>query len=118
MNLNRQQVETFYHVIWNQHDKSAIPDVLSENFEFRGSLGLLKQGHTGFSEYLDMVHQALGNYRCDIEELLCDENRVFAKMLFSGIHRNEFMGYPATGREVSWQGAALFHFSDGLVAKL
>ncbi len=118
MNINQQQVETFYHVIWNQHDKSAIPGVLSESFEFRGSLGFLKQGHAGFAEYLDMVHGALADYRCDIEELVCDETRVFARMTFSGLHRAEFLGFPATGQKVSWQGAALFHFADGLVQKL
>ena len=65
-----------------------------------------------------MVHTALGDYRCDIDELVCEDSKAFAKLTFSGTHRAEFLGRPATGQSVSWKGAALFHFSDGLVEKL
>lgn len=118
MNLEEKQVRKFYDVIWNQYDKRAIPDVLAVEFVFRGSLGQEKTGHEGFSEYLDMVHKALGNYECQIKEIVCDANRAFARMKFSGTHRNEFMGFPATGKHVTWDGAALFHFTDGLITNL
>jgi hypothetical protein len=45
-----------------------------------------KKGHAGFAEYVDMVHQALGEYKCIIEELVAEHNKVFAKMNFTGIH--------------------------------
>ncbi len=95
-----------------------IPEVLHEDFLFRGSLGLEKRGHSGFIEYLDLVHTALANYHCHIEELVTDETRVFARMLFSGLHRNEFLGFAATKREVSWSGAALFHFDKSRIRSL
>ena len=112
------QVRRFYNEIWNQHDKSVIPEVLHEDFVFRGSLGLEKRGHGGFIEYLNFVHHALANYHCQIVELVCDEDRVFARMLFSGLHQNEFLGFSATGQAVNWPGAALFHFKNGLVSSL
>jgi len=118
MNLEEVQIHKFYDVIWNQHDKSAIPDVLAEEFVFRGSLGQEKIGHEGFSEYLDMIHEALGNYECQIIELVSEPQRAFARMKFSGVHRNEFMGLSPTGKLVTWDGAALFHFTNGLVTSL
>jgi hypothetical protein len=39
-------------------------------------------------------------------------------MRFSGIHRSEFFGYPATGKPVEWAGCALFTFKEGKVADL
>ena len=112
------QVKRFYNEIWNQHDKSVIPQVLHEDFSFRGSLGEEKRGHAGFIEYLDAVHHSLANYHCQIVELVSADNRVFARMLFSGRHQNELLGFVGTGREVNWQGAALFHFDNGLVCSL
>ncbi len=97
-------------MLWNAHDKGAIPSVLHENFTFRGSLGQEKRGHEGFAEYLDRVHSAFGDYRCVIEELVAEGDKTFAKMPFTGIHRAELMGYPPTQKRVSWAGCALFTF--------
>ena len=108
--MHEEQVRKFYSILWNARDKDAIPTVLHEDVTFRGSLGLEKKGHGGFAEYVDLVHAALGDLRCIIEDLVSDEDRVFAKMTFTGIHQSELMGYPPTHRKVSWPGAALFTF--------
>jgi predicted ester cyclase len=78
-------------------------------------VGQEKRGHTGFAEYVDMVHKALGEYRCIIEDLVSEGNKVFAKMTFSGIHREKFMGYSPTHQRVSWNGCALFTFEGELI---
>ena len=108
--MHKEQVRKFYEVLWDKHDTDAIPSVLHEDFTFRGSLGQEKRGHGGFAEYVDMVHRALGDYKCIIEDLVAEENKVFAKMTFTGIHRNPFMDYAPTGKRVSWSGCALFTF--------
>jgi len=43
MNFIRQQLEKFYRVLWDEHDKSAIPDVLAQ-----GCLGTF----LGYSVYI------------------------------------------------------------------
>lgn len=118
MNSHERQVRKFYGVLWEQHDKSEIPNVLHEAFTFRGSLGQERRGHQGFGEYLDMVHAALANYECIIEDLVCGPEKVFAKMRFTGIHQGEFMGHAPTRKRVSWAGCALFTFDGDKVADL
>lgn len=118
MNELRSQVERFYRDLWDNHDKEAIPEVLHEDFTFRGSLGLEKRGHLGFAEYVDMVHEALGEYKCTIDDLVVDPPRVFARMSFAGTHRGPFMGYAPTGKKVSWAGAALFTFRGCKIAEV
>ncbi|WP_261844921.1 ester cyclase [Aliamphritea ceti] len=115
--LRKQQVRKFYEVLWDALDKQAIPDVLHEDFVFRGSLGQEKTGHAGFAEYVDMVHLALGDYSCIIEELVAEGEKVFAKMSFTGIHRNDFMGYSPTNKRLTWHGCALFTFREGRIAE-
>lgn len=108
--MYKEQVRKFYKILWDAHDKDAIPSVLHEDFTFRGSLGLEKRGHGGFSDYVDMVHKALGDYKCIVEELVAEDDKVFAKMLFTGVHRDDFLGHPPTQKRVSWNGCALFTF--------
>lgn len=114
----RAVVESFYADVWNRHDKSKIPALLRDNFTFRGSLGQAKVGHDGFGAYVDFVHTALANYRCDILDLVVEDSKAFARMRFSGTHRGEFFGFKPTQKHVEWLGSALFSFEGDKVADL
>jgi steroid delta-isomerase-like uncharacterized protein len=111
-------VRRFYHDVWNAHDRSAIAELLTEDFRFRGSLGRESVGLPAFAGYVDSVHESLGDYRCEIEDLVSEGERGFARMSFSGIHRGRLLGHPPTGRRVSWAGAALFHARGGKLESL
>lgn len=110
------QVERFYCDLWNRQDKAAIPEILQEDVTFRGSLGQAKTGHAGFADYVDGVHAALGEYSCTIHDLVVEAPKAFARMSFSGIHRNAFLGFPPTGKRVSWTGCALFTFGGDRIS--
>jgi steroid delta-isomerase-like uncharacterized protein len=101
-------VESFYTDIWNRRDCGVAEKILDPGFRFRGSLGSETSGIPAFLAYVDAVHAALDNYRCTIEELVADERRASARMMFSGRHCGPLLGVPATGREVCWAGAAFF----------
>mgnify|MGYP000692604395 CR=1 FL=1 len=64
------------------------------------------------------VIRALADYQCLIQDQMEQDNRVFARMLFQGRHVGSFLGVPPTGRQLAWQGAALFTFDGSLVADL
>jgi predicted ester cyclase len=98
----------FYERIWNSGDANALPELLSLEFAFRGSLGAELTGLTAFWEYVCGVRNALNQYRCDILECVTESSCAFARMRFSGIHVGDFRGYAPTGLAVSWEGAALF----------
>ena len=116
--MQKDQVRKFYNVIWDEYNKDEIPSVLHRDLTFRGSLGQEKKGREGFIEYLDTLHKALGGYASFIEEMVEEGNKVFAKMTFSGVHQNNFMGYAPTHLRVSWKGCALFTFKDGLASDI
>lgn len=108
----------FYDEIWNIPDFSVIPEILAPDVTFRGSLGAVKRGHDEFADYVRSVTDALDGYRCDMENLVAEGDQVVARMMFSGLHHATFLGVPATGRRVSWAGAAFFTFEADLVSDL
>ncbi|MFS1522494.1 ester cyclase [Microbulbifer sp. 2304DJ12-6] len=114
--MHKEQVRRFYEEIWNMNNKAIISSVLLESFTFRGSLGQETQGYRGFLEYVDSVHNALGDYRCTINEIVSEGKQVFAKVTFCGIHRGELMGFFPTQHIVSWVGCALFTFQGNRIS--
>jgi len=116
--MHKDQVQKFYQEIWEKGDKSAISEVVTADFIFRGSLGTESRGREHFAAYVDQVRRALDDYTCEILDIVAESNQVFARMLFSGIHNGPLLGFPATGRQVSWHGAALFTFDGDRIAQL
>lgn len=111
-------VERFYFEVWNQADESAAREILADDFGFRGSLGPGDSGVDGFIDYMRAVHGCLGNYRCEIEELIIAGNKAAARMRFSGIHKGTFYGVPPTKRKIAWIGAAFFTCSADRIVDL
>jgi len=101
-------VKRFYSEVRDAGNLALIPEICDPKMTFRGSLGETQRGPAGFAEYVIRVRGSLGGYRCIIEEAVVEDDRVFARMLFSGTHRTSFMGYAATHKVVRWAGAALF----------
>ena len=114
----RQAVEAFYDRVWNRGDKAAIPELIHDDFTFRGSLGPTMTGHAAFSTYVDGVTEALADYRCTILDVVSEGERAFARMRFEGIHRAQFLGFAPTGRRVAWAGAALFTLKSDKIVDL
>lgn len=112
------QVATFYGRIWNAGDLDAASALLTDAFEFRGSLGTELQGRAEFLEYVRSIRSALGDYHCEILECVTEGDRAFAQMRFAGRHIGVFRGFPPTGKPVQWSGAALFRFEGPAIAQL
>jgi SnoaL-like polyketide cyclase len=68
--------------------------------------------------YVDVVTGALGQYTCDILDMVEEGHKVWAKLRYHGYHRGELLGFPATGRHVWWYGTPLFTFEGGKVRDL
>ena len=111
-------VRDFYERIWNAGDQSAVGELLSEGFVFRGSLGAEIIGRARFWDYVREVRSALTGYRCDILECVSEGQLAFAKMRFAGMHIGDFRGHRPTGLPVHWHGAALFRLEHGDIGEL
>jgi len=111
-------VKGFYERLWNAGDEFAMPELLSPEFRFRGSLGAQLKGHAAFWEYVCGLRTALAHYHCEILECVSEASHAFAKMRFSGIHVGVFRGRPPSGLPVHWEGAALFRFEAGRIHDL
>ncbi len=114
----RRLVERFYFEVWNKADESVAREILRPDFEFRASLGPEHHGPDGFIDYMRSIHAALANYECIIDDLIDSGPRAAARMRFRGLHRGVLLGLAATGREITWTGAAFFTIDRGQIARL
>ncbi len=118
MTEQKKQVQRFYEQLWNAHDTSVAEVILHADIAFRGSLGLEKRGRREVVAYVDMVHAALDEYRCIIDDWIEEGQKLCAWMTFTGIHRGTFLGFAPTHQRVTWAGCAWFTFAGDKIASL
>ncbi len=117
-NRNRQLIQRFYWDLWNRFDQTVIPQILAEDLRFRGSLGQEKIGHAGFGEYMDVIQGAFPDFTNEIEDIISEGDKAFARLTFRGTQRGETLGIVPTGRSIAYAGAAVFEFRSDLIAKI
>lgn len=118
LRAQKNTVRVFYKELWDKADLSLVPKIFHRDFTFRGSLGPVLVGHQQFSNYVNWLTRALGDYTSDILELVEEGNRVSGKLRFHGIHRETLFGEPPTNAHVWWHGAPPFTFDGPLVRDL
>ena len=109
-------VERFYEDMWNRFDTSVFPELLDPEITFRGSLGQEKRGYKGLAEYVAFIQGAFPDFHNRVLDVVADENRVVARLLYSGTHQEEVFGVRASGKHFEYSGAALFKFRGGRIS--
>ena len=109
-------VRSFYDDLWNRWDDAPVPTVLSETFEFRGSLGMVSIGREGWLHYREVVRAGASDFHNEVLTLVCEGDRAAARLRYTGTHTGSLLGLPATGRRFEYAGAAFFTARGGVLA--
>ena len=108
-------IRRYYEELWNRWDLAVANELVAPNVQFRGSLGIAVQGLDGFLGYVERVRQAFPDFQNAIQELIAEGDTVVARLTYSGTHRGELFGVPATGKRVTYEGVAIVHLRDGKI---
>ena len=111
-------VRRFYDDLWNGFDETLIPVLLAEDVTFRGALGRHAAGHAAFADYMRLVRGAFPDFEQTIDEVVVDAvgGSAFVRLRCRGTHRGALFGLPATGRRITYEGAARFETRGGRIA--
>jgi steroid delta-isomerase-like uncharacterized protein len=110
-------VSRYYEEMWNRWDLSLARELLAPDLRFRGSLGTETDGIAGFCRYARSVWMAFPDFHNQVEDMIAEGDRVAARLTYTGTHRGEALGVPATGRQVRYEGVALFRVAEGRIAE-
>ncbi|MGI4790486.1 MAG: ester cyclase [Janthinobacterium lividum] len=70
-------------------------------------------GPEGFITFFTMMRTAFPDLKIAVEHMVADEDNVSFAYRVTGTHSGDFMGFPATGRQINIRGMQITRFENG-----
>jgi steroid delta-isomerase-like uncharacterized protein len=81
----------------------------------------LTEGDLDLEKYLNIVSMLVNvfpDYKVTIEDLIAEGDKVVGRYTISGTQKAEFMGIPATGKKINFNGISIYRLVDGKVMEM
>jgi steroid delta-isomerase-like uncharacterized protein len=114
---NKAVVGRFLEEVINQNRMDRADDLVVEDFVELDPLPGQRQGREGLKEVLGMMRAAFPDIHWAVEEMVAEGDTVVTRFIWTGTHRETFLGVPATGRSVTVKGVVIDQLADGRMSR-
>lgn len=118
-NSRKEVLRAFIQAVWNEGDADSVDRFLSPLYRIRHDPGDPWNGqeldHAKFKERLRISRAPFPDQRFDIQELFAEGETVVMTWLWSGTHRGDLPGFPASGRRIRMSGITVYDFEGGRI---
>jgi predicted ester cyclase len=73
------------------------------------------QGPDGLKQTISWLRELWGPMRADVQDEICEADKVVARVVMHGHHVGEFLGRPPTGKEYAAKQIHIWRLQDGKV---
>jgi steroid delta-isomerase-like uncharacterized protein len=103
---NRLLIKSFVQEIFNKHNLTALDKYYAPNaIQHNPMTG---QGRQGFKQFFIPFFSAFPDIHATIESILSENSVVLVFLNWTGTHKGEFQGIPATNKPINMRTADLF----------
>ena len=106
-----------YRQAHNQNDMAALDEIVAADLITHSQLPNVPAGREGGK----MVHQgslaAFPDGKTTTDDLIAEGDKVVERFTFVGTHKGEFMGIPASGKQIRVTGISIFRIANGKIVE-
>jgi steroid delta-isomerase-like uncharacterized protein len=101
----------------NEKDYTPIEEYLTEDYVYHGLGGMMSKTPQGFMEAIKGFHAAIPDLKSEIIDMVGEGDRLVLRFNFTGTHQGEFLGFPASGANLHFEGMIMRRFEGEKVAE-
>jgi steroid delta-isomerase-like uncharacterized protein len=110
-------VQQFFEEVWNKGNLSLVDELLAQDYEDHNQPPGAARGHKGYKATVSMFRSGFPDIQFTLDQVLAEGDRLAIRLTGHGTHKGNFMGIPATGKQVSFGGMTFLRMQDGKVAE-
>ena len=97
----------------NNKNYDVIDELFAPEFVEHEEIPGIDLGREGLRQAFQMFHIAFPDLQVAIQDILADGDKVVAREQWTGTHQGEFMGMPATGKQVDFSVIDIVRLAEG-----
>jgi steroid delta-isomerase-like uncharacterized protein len=113
----RAAVHHFFDEVWNKGNVGETETFLGPDFVSHNPFGMQIVGAREYGSAVTAFREAFPDLHTTLEDVLADGDRVVVRGTDRATHRGDFMGFPATGREITMTWIEIFRMENGKAAE-
>jgi steroid delta-isomerase-like uncharacterized protein len=110
-----------FHDAMNTGDAEIISKTIDELVEpdalIRTPVPLEETGAQALKHVWAVLLQAFPDIHLAVEDMIAEGDKVVGRTTVTGTHRGEYMGFPPTGKSVTYNEIFIFRFINGRIAE-
>lgn len=97
---NQTLIEAYFYEVWNKGNFEKLDQIIDPSYiNHNPSTPNPLPGPAGLKPIVLVMRQAIPDLNYTIEETIITEDRIVARVLVKGTHRDTLFGIPGTGRK-------------------
>lgn len=116
MQARNTQLLRDYPVLWSSHDVDGVLQLFSDDCCYEDAvLGWIHRGKPELREFAAAVFTMHPDFRLNYVSAFANDTRGAAEWVIEASFEGDFEGVPVARKPVTFRGATLFEFRDGLI---
>jgi steroid delta-isomerase-like uncharacterized protein len=113
---NHSIVRQLYEVIWNKRRLEVLSELVSPSHALHGpNFSGSSIGPEAYKRQVALFLAGFPDLHWTIEDTVAEKEKVVVLWSFTGTHKGEFMGVPATNKKVSIEGITIHEIGSGKI---
>jgi predicted ester cyclase len=101
--------------LFDAGDLDAVDELIHPGFVNHEAGPENPQGREGLKETVAWLRGIWGPMRFEVSDLICEGDKVVARVTVHGRHVGEFLGRPPTGKEYAVEHIHIYRIADGML---
>lgn len=114
---NKELIRQFYTDVYIDWKFEVADTLLSPDFTDHDMPPGMAAGPAGFRQFYDMLRTSFPDLHYSVQQLIAEDDKVVVHWTWHGTHQGEFFNIPATGRDATTTGIAIYRLADGKIAE-
>jgi steroid delta-isomerase-like uncharacterized protein len=113
----KRQVAELFYAAMSTGDSALLDRALSPDWIDRTLPAGRQPGREGIRQALSVLRTAIPDLICNVQEMFFNEDKVIARIIFSGTHTRNFLSAPATGQPIEFIAFDIHRVNDGQIVE-
>lgn len=103
--------------VWGKGSLAAVDELFAPNFVFNYPAPGATPDLKGYKQTVTSLSTPFADIQCTAEDVVAEGDKVAVRWIWRGTHKGEFMGIPATGKQVTITGISILRIAGGKIVE-